>query len=130
MNALPCTLVLPARWVRSISTRGACVGLPKLDWRFPPSPAASSLPTWPKQMRRLSQQDDSQYGSRRADYDLKKLRGKQIICRLGKTARYETIPQGPEPWQHCSSSATKPLNLCSRLPSSTGGPDHRRTPPL
>ena len=26
------------------------------------------------------QQDDSQYGSRRAAYDLKRLRGKQIIC--------------------------------------------------
>jgi hypothetical protein len=30
--------------------------------------------------------------------------------------------RGAEPWQPCSSSATKPLNLCSRLPSSIGGP--------
>jgi hypothetical protein len=37
----------------------------------------------------------SQLGSGEpAAYDLKKLRGKQIVCRLGKTTRYETIPQG------------------------------------
>jgi hypothetical protein len=47
-----------------------------------------------EQVRRLSQQDQSQYGPRRAGYDLKKLRGKQIVCRIGNTARYEAIPQG------------------------------------
>ncbi|MGA2860014.1 MAG: hypothetical protein ABSE40_24360 [Candidatus Sulfotelmatobacter sp.] len=47
-----------------------------------------------EQVRRLSPQDQSQYGPRRAAYDLKKLRGKQIVCRIGKTARYEAIPQG------------------------------------
>ena len=94
------------------------------------SPGGFTAPQLAEQVRRLSQHDHSQYGSRRAAYDLKKLRGKQIVCRIGKTARYETIPQGPEPWQHCSSSATKPLNLCSRLPSGTGGPDRRRIPPL
>jgi hypothetical protein len=30
----------------------------------------------------------------RAAYDLKKLRGKQIICRIAKTQRYEPIPHG------------------------------------
>jgi hypothetical protein len=59
-----------------------------------PSPGGFTAPQLAEQVRRLSQQDDSQYGSRRAAYDLKKLRGKQIICRIGKTARYETIPQG------------------------------------
>jgi hypothetical protein len=46
-----------------------------------------------QQVGRL-QQDESQYGPRRAAYDLKKFRGKQIVCRIGKTARYEAIPQG------------------------------------
>ena len=47
-----------------------------------------------EQVRRLSGQSQSQYGPRRAAYDLKKLRGKQIVCRIGKTTRYEAIPQG------------------------------------
>ena len=35
-----------------------------------------------------------QYGPRRAAYDLKKLRGKHIVARIGKTPRYEAIPEG------------------------------------
>jgi hypothetical protein len=30
----------------------------------------------------------SQYGPRHAAYDLKKLRGKHIVCRIGQTRRY------------------------------------------
>ena len=42
----------------------------------------------------LSQQSESQYGARRAAYDLKKLRGKKIVQRIGKTRRYQSIPPG------------------------------------
>ena len=59
-----------------------------------PSPGGFTASQLAEQVCRLSQQDESQYGPRRAAYDLKKLRGKQIVCRLGKTARYEAIPQG------------------------------------
>ena len=45
-------------------------------------------------MRALSQQSESDYGPRRAAYDLKKLRGKQLIRRIGNTAKYEPIPAG------------------------------------
>ena len=34
----------------------------------------------------------AQYGPRHAAYDLKKLRGKQIVCRIGHTRRYEWSP--------------------------------------
>ena len=34
------------------------------------------------------------YGPRHAAYDLKKLRGKQIVRRIGQTRRYEPIPSG------------------------------------
>ena len=34
------------------------------------------------------------YGARRAAYDLKKLRGKKIVRRIGKTRRYESLPKG------------------------------------
>jgi len=46
------------------------------------------------QVRTVSRQSESQYGARRAAYDLKKLRGKQIVCRIDKTRRYEPIPRG------------------------------------
>jgi hypothetical protein len=46
------------------------------------------------QVRALSRQGESEYGARRAAYDLKKLRGKQIVCRIAKTQRYEPIPHG------------------------------------
>ena len=36
----------------------------------------------------------SRYGPRHAAYDLKKLRGKQIICRIGRTRRYQPLAGG------------------------------------
>jgi hypothetical protein len=47
-----------------------------------------------QQVQAVSQQRESQYGTRRAAYDLKKLRGKQIIRRIGKSRRYEPIAVG------------------------------------
>jgi hypothetical protein len=45
-------------------------------------------------VRTLSRQSWSQYGPRHAAYDLKKLRGKQIVSRIGHTRRYEPLPTG------------------------------------
>src|SRR5207244_3102213 len=42
----------------------------------------------------LTEQSPSQYGPRHAAYDLKKLRGKHIIRRIGHTRRYEPLPTG------------------------------------
>lgn len=42
----------------------------------------------------MSKQTQSEYGPRRAAYDLKKLRGKKVIRRIGQTHRYESIPKG------------------------------------
>jgi len=36
----------------------------------------------------------AQYGPRHAAYDLKKLRGKHIVCRIGHTRRYEPLASG------------------------------------
>jgi hypothetical protein len=49
---------------------------------------------WIHEVRTLSQQSESEYGSRRAAYDLKKLRGKQIVRRIAKPQRYAPIPKG------------------------------------
>jgi hypothetical protein len=39
-------------------------------------------------------QTSSQYGSRRATYDLKKLRAKNMVQRIGKSRHYEATPYG------------------------------------
>ena len=47
-----------------------------------------------REVQTLSRQSESEYGARRAAYDLKKLRGKKIVQRIGKTRRYQSIPSG------------------------------------
>ena len=42
----------------------------------------------------LSKQSPSDYGARRAAYDLKKLRGKKMVRRIGRMRRYESLPKG------------------------------------
>ena len=46
------------------------------------------------QVRVLGKQSASEYSARRAAYDLKKLRGKKIVRRIGKTRRYQSLPKG------------------------------------
>jgi hypothetical protein len=41
-----------------------------------------------------SQSGQSEYGARRAAYDLKKFRAKQLVRRIASTRRYEAIPSG------------------------------------
>src|SRR5262249_32023126 len=45
-------------------------------------------------VRLFSEQDPLPYGPRNAAYDLKKLRGKQIVQRIARTRRYHTLPAG------------------------------------
>lgn len=58
---------------------------------FPNGFTASELAA---KVRALGKQSESEYGSRRAAYDLKKLRGKQVVRRIDHARRYETIPAG------------------------------------
>jgi hypothetical protein len=59
-----------------------------------PSPAGFTASDLAGHVRVLSKQNESEYGARRAAYDLKKLRGKKIVRRIGQTRRYESIPKG------------------------------------
>jgi hypothetical protein len=59
-----------------------------------PSPAGFTASDIAARVRLLSNQRPLQYGPRRAAYDLKKLRGKQIVRRIGHTRRYEPLPAG------------------------------------
>jgi hypothetical protein len=47
-----------------------------------------------RRSRARTQQSPCQYGPRHAGYDLKKLRGKHIVRRIGRTRRYEPLPTG------------------------------------
>src|SRR5246500_5303605 len=59
-----------------------------------PSPNGFTASDVAARVRALSKQSQSEYGSRHAAYDLKKLRGKQIVRRIGHTRRYEPLASG------------------------------------
>ena len=65
--------------------------------------AVLALSTWPagftasdlaNKVQARSGQAQSEYGPRRAAYDLKKLRGKGMVRKLGLSRRYEPVPEG------------------------------------
>jgi hypothetical protein len=59
-----------------------------------PSPNGFTASDVAARVRALSKQSPCQYGPRHAAYDLKKLRGKQIVRRIGHIRRYESLPTG------------------------------------
>ncbi len=59
-----------------------------------PSPDGFTASALARQVQVLRKQSESEYGARRAAYDLKKLRGKEIVRRIGQTRRYESMPKG------------------------------------
>jgi hypothetical protein len=73
---------------------------PRMRWvaeavmALSPSPGGFTASELAQQVRTVSRQSESRYGARRAAYDLKKFRGKQIVCRIEKRRRYEPIPRG------------------------------------
>jgi hypothetical protein len=69
--------------------------------------------------RALSKQSPCQYGPRHAGYDLKKLRGKHIVRRIGHTRRYEPLPTGLRAMTALlvlRNKAIKPLLLAAAQP--------------
>jgi hypothetical protein len=59
-----------------------------------PSPNGFTASDVAARVRLLSRQDLPQYGPRHAAYDLKKLRGKQIVRRIGHSRRYQAPATG------------------------------------
>jgi hypothetical protein len=59
-----------------------------------PSPQGFTASELARQVRLLSNQAESDYGPRRAAYDLKKLRAKNIVQRIGQTRRYQSTSSG------------------------------------
>jgi hypothetical protein len=79
---------------------GLDLNKPRIRWvieavvALSPSRSGFTASELAREVRVLSQQSESQYGARRATYDLKKLWGKKIVQRIGKTRTYQSIPPG------------------------------------
>jgi hypothetical protein len=59
-----------------------------------PSPAGFTSSDLARQVHSITGKPESEYGVRRAAYDLKKLRAKGMVRKIEKSRRYEVIPQG------------------------------------
>jgi hypothetical protein len=59
-----------------------------------PSPAGFTSSDLAQQVRSTNNLPESDYSVRRAAYDIKKLRAKGMVRKIGKSRRYETIPEG------------------------------------
>ena len=79
-------------------------------------------------VRALSKQSQSEYGPRHAAYDLKKLRGKQIVRRIGHTRRYEPLPTGLRAMTALLVLRNKAIKTTPRRGSATP-PNPRSAPP-
>jgi hypothetical protein len=79
---------------------GIDLNKPRMRWvieaviTLSPSPGGFTASELASQVRAFSKQSESDYSPRRAAYDLKKLRGKKVVRRLGQTRRYESMPKG------------------------------------
>jgi hypothetical protein len=57
-----------------------------------PAPMGFGVARFRAQVQSLTGQSDADYTPRHAAYDLKKLRGKQLITKMGRSRRYEASP--------------------------------------
>jgi hypothetical protein len=57
------------------------------------SPTGFSASELAAQVRERSGQSESEYGPRQAAYDIKKLRGKELVQKRGNSRRYEPLPE-------------------------------------
>jgi hypothetical protein len=58
------------------------------------SPAGFTASELAREVRSRSGHSESEYGARRAAYDIKKFRGKLMVQRIRNSRRYEPIPEG------------------------------------
>jgi hypothetical protein len=94
-----------------------------------PSPGGFTASELANQVRSLSKQSESEYGARRAAYDLKKLRGKNVVRRIRKTRRYEPLPKGLRAMTALvvlSNKAIKPLLAAAQQLWPSRGPQNPR----
>jgi hypothetical protein len=77
--------------------------------------------------REMSGQAETDYGPRRAAYDLKKLRGKGMVRKIGTSRRYEPLPEGLRAMTALvvlREKVIRPLLAASQQPESQTKPNH------
>ena len=91
------------------------------------SPAGFTASELAQQVRTMSSQAESTYGPRRAAYDLKKLRGKVMVRKIGSSRRYEPVPEGLRAMTALvviREKVIKPMLAASRRPESPSQLNH------
>jgi len=59
-----------------------------------PSPHGFTISEFASQVRAITGLNEPTYGARRAAYDLKKIRGKDLVAKVGASRHYQPLPQG------------------------------------
>jgi hypothetical protein len=83
-----------------------------------------------RQIHSMSGQPESEYGPRRAAYDIKKLRAKGMVSKIGKSRRYEPVPEGLRSLAAVlvlREKIIRPLLAASGQPEPLGKPAHPMT---
>jgi hypothetical protein len=90
-------LAAPSR-VGTVAVAGVDLSKPRMRWvaqavlALALSPRGFSAADVAQHVRQLAGVKAPRYASRQAAYDLKKLRGHQLVRRVGRTRRYEPVP--------------------------------------
>ena len=80
-----------------------------------------------QKVRAMSGEEEAAYGPRRAAYDLKKLRGKGMLRKIGTSRRYQTEPTGLRAMTALlvlREKVIRPLLAASQRPESPSKPNH------
>jgi hypothetical protein len=100
-DSMPDELPTPSR-VGTTKVGGIDLNKPRMRWVVEAvialclslSPQGFTASELARRVRMLSNQAEGQYDARRAAYDLKKLRGKKIVHRIGRTRQYQLTSSG------------------------------------
>jgi hypothetical protein len=93
----------------------------------PTSPAGFTASDLAQKVRKMNGQTEAEYGPRRAAYDIKKLRAKHMIQKIGTSRRYESVPEclrAIAALLVLREKVIRPLLAASQRPESTSKPNH------
>jgi hypothetical protein len=93
----------------------------------PTSPAGFTASDLAQKVRKMNGQAEADYGPRRAAYDLKKLRAKGMLRKIGTSRRYESVPEGLRAIAALlllREKVIRPLLAASQRPEPTAKPKH------
>src|ERR1700683_4127063 len=93
----------------------------------PTSPGGFTASDLAQKVRKMNGQAEADYGPRRAAYDLKKLRGKGMVRKIGTSRRYEVEPAGLRAITALvvlREKVIRPLLAASQQPDSQTKPHH------